>query len=261
MQKYLDNDTEKIINELIKINDEEKLVGDELYMATAAKNAVAVDFILNKVNFLSTLDAAIIIPIAGNDIVIVEMILKKISYLVTPSVNCCLDVVHVETLRFLLSHNVAYFTPGAEHSLYVRNAVMKKDYERVHTFLFSPNSNNNSINLLAKDADTTLGRSCVELAYFNKDDKMLKLFINSGLTYYSALRLSPEIQKHLRILENEICYSKFTNRRILLKNYKRRRISPNVKQEVYDLAFPRYVGDEYMQRRKAKIMCESFSNN
>jgi hypothetical protein len=225
----------------------------ELFFASMAGNSTAVSYMIERVEDPYQHVCALISCAA--DVLIVEILLGAIQFRVFRRLNNCLSQVEsLSILHYLLNHDIALFNNSHKKSEALRIATLKNDVDRVRCFLSSRTSR--TCNLLAPGLNT-LDKCCVELAYYNENDEILKLFIVSGTMYYN-ISFSLELQSHINTLKNEICISRIQSKRKIFHSMFIDHCRYNeLNNTVLESAFPECMGNTNLQLLKAKRLIHS----
>lgn len=257
MEKYIGKNEYNTIQLMMSIDSEDFI--HELPFAVKAQNIVAVNYMLSRIckddlhleitNLLSMTD----------DVLIAEVLLESVDFIVFRRMNSCLSrIKSLEVLEYLLNHEVAHFNVRYRSSECLRYATLVNDFERVMCFIVKKNYKNYSLTVRGMD---TKNKCCVELAFDNGNDEMMKLFINSGVPYYDE-SFSEKLKKHLKILEAEICDEKTSARRMLLEIYYENDI------EIHELpiglrnkAYPECFGNNGLTRLKMSCLIRSVNQS
>lgn len=225
---------------------------DELFHAVCASNCVAVDYFLQRIDD-TYLNACELLS-STEDITVAELILVSIQYKIFRRLNACLSKIKsLDVLQYLVGHDIAVFNIGYKKSECVRMATLTNDIERVKCFLDTRSVR--SFDLCTRGLNT-MDKSCVELAYYNKNDEMLKLFISSGLDY-SFSEFSYELREHLVRLNNIVCIGKNKNKRQILRLFISGVDIDDIGVQVMDSAFPECLGNDIMYTLRTKRLIRS----
>lgn len=128
---------------------------------------------------------------------------------------------------------------------------MRNDYERVKCFLDIDGRKGYS--LLDSKWDT-MGKSCVELAYYNDNKNIMSLFVlTDDLLLYDTTLPTPIID-FMSDVQDDICRGRITNKRKMIEIYKNTREIP---LDIITQSFPECFGDTRLLKLKARQLLHS----
>jgi hypothetical protein len=249
MDKYIDKSEYETIQLMIGIDQEDYV--EELFHAVFANNVVAVNYMITRLPSNDVYNLVTDLLSNTDDVLIAEVLLEAINFRVFRRLNTCLSrIENLEVLEYLLTHDYAQFNIAYRKSECLRYATLKNDYERVKLFVAGRKYKNYSLTCRGMD---TANKCAVELAYFNKNDKILKLFINSGVNYIDVMYSLPLLE-HLRNLKAEICKSKCSNKRKIIEMYEKHEEIPD---KIIEQAFPECLYDKRIGKIKTRRLIRS----
>lgn len=226
----------------------------ELINAVHADNHIAVEYMISRVNdpfyYLNDLLTE------TKDVLVAEVLLKSVNYQPFRRLNACLSKVKsLEVLNYLVNHDVMRFNLGYKKSQCLRFAALCNDMERMTCFLTSGHRRNYDLTVRGMN---TLNKNCVELAFMNGNDDMLKLFIRSGSNYFS-IDMCDKLNERLIYLRSVICRDKMENRRKLFNLIIRDRSMKysDLPIDVLEKAFPECISNVRLCRIKARRLVAS----
>ena len=252
MEKYINLNEYDTIQVMVDIDRE--MYETELPLAVMANNAVAVNHMISRVDD-PIAHVADLMSIT-NDVLVAEVLLEAINFKVFRRLNSCLSKIKsLQVLHYLLNHDYAQFNMAHKKSECIRLATLDNDYERVKCFIHSRNFANYS---LTRRGLNTLDKCCVELAFYNGNDEMLMLFINSGSTYWSD-EYSDSLKQKLTDLQNNTCRSKMSNKRKLFEMFDKDKCMDidDLPDDVLNLAFPECKSNKRLCKLKAERLIAS----
>ena len=251
MEKYI-NISELLTYQIVTPMSSD-LYDTELVYAVNAGNAVAVKYMITRVPdphyYLCDLLSI------TKDILVAEILLESVDFLTFRRLNAALSKIEsLEVLDYILNHDIALFNMAYRKSECIRYAALINDYDRVKCFLSSRTVHPFD---LCVSSLTTIDKSCVELAFYNKNDEMLKLFIASGRTYTSVY-FSYELSEHLSLLRNNMCRDITVNKRKIFNLCKYEGSTfHDIDSSIFKLAFPECMGNIVLYNLKTSRLLRS----